>query len=122
MGLIGGMARTAVVAGTATAVSNRVSRRQANRWGQQDQAAYYESQYAQPAYAQPQSQYAQPAYAQPQYAQPQYTPPAPPPAPPPAASSGDPMIEKLRQLAELKNQGILTEEEFAAQKARILAS
>jgi hypothetical protein len=96
MGLIGGMARTAVVAGTATAVSNRVSRRQANRWAQNDQAAY----------------------AQPQYTQPQYT----PPAPPAAASSGDPMIEKLRQLAELKNQGILTEEEFAAQKARILAS
>ena len=46
MGLIGGMARTAVVAGTATAVSNRVSRRQANRWASQE--AYAEPQYAPP--------------------------------------------------------------------------
>jgi hypothetical protein len=99
------MARTAVVAGTATAVSNRVSRRQANRWAQQDQSAY-----AQPQYAQPQ-------YAQPQYAQPQYAQPAPPPAP-----AGDDMIERLKQLAELHAQGILTDDEFAAQKARILAS
>ena len=123
MGLIGGIARTAVVAGTATAVGNRVSRRQANRWGQQDQAAAYEAQYAQPQYAQPAyapPQYTQPQYAPPQYAQPQYTPPAPPP--PTAATSGDPMIEKIRQLAQLRDQGILTEEEFTAQKARILGS
>ena len=54
MGLIGGMARTAVVAGTATAVGNRVSRRQSNRWAEKDQAAY-DAQYAQqPQYAQPQ--------------------------------------------------------------------
>jgi hypothetical protein len=119
MGLIGGMARTAVVAGTATAVSNRVSRRQANRWAQHDQAAAYEAQYAQPQYAQP--QYAQPQYAQPQYAQPQYTQPVPPP-PAAAASSSDPMIEKIRQLAQLRDQGILTEDEFAAQKARILGT
>jgi hypothetical protein len=84
------MARTAVVAGTATAVSNRVSRRQANRWAQQEQ-----DQYAQ------QQQYAQPA-----------------PAP---AAGGDP-IEQLKELAQLKDQGILTEEEFAAQKAKILGS
>jgi Short C-terminal domain len=103
MGLIGGMARTAVVAGTATAVSNRVSRRQANRWAANDQSTYAEPQYAQPQYAEP------------QYAQPQYAPP-PPPAPAP-----DP-IAQLKELAELKNQGILTEEEFAAQKAKILAS
>ena len=78
MGLIGGMARTAVVAGTATTVSNRVSRRQANRWSKKDQAAYAEQQpQAQPQYAQrPPPQYAQPA---PQYAQPapQYAQPAP---------------------------------------------
>jgi len=120
MGLIGGMARTAVVAGTATAVSNRVSRRQANRWSQKDQAAYAQQQYAepQPQYAQPAPQYAQPA---PQYVQPapQYVQAAPPP---PAAPPADDMFEKLRQLAELKDQGILTEEEFAAQKAKILAS
>jgi hypothetical protein len=116
-GLIGGIARTAVVAGTATVVSNRVSRRQANRWAQKDQAAY-----AQPQYAQPQPQYAQPQpqYAQPQYAQPQYAPPPPPTAAAPSAT--DSMFEQLRQLAELKDQGILTEEEFTTQKARILAT
>ena len=122
MGLIGGMARTAVVAGTATAVSNRVSRRQANRWAQQDQSAYAEPQYAQPQYAQP--QYAQPQYAPPQYAPQQYAQPAPPaPAPAPAAAPGtDDMLQQLRELGELKDQGILTEEEFAAQKARILGT
>ena len=108
MGLIGGMARTAVIAGTATAVSNRVSRRQANRWAAHDQSAY-DQQYAEPQYAQPQ-------YAQPQYTEPQYAQPAPAPAPAP-----DP-IAQLKELAELKNQGILTEAEFAAQKAKILAS
>ena len=84
------MARTAVVAGTATAVSNRVSRRQADRWSQQDAQAY----------GQP-----DPGYAE------------PPPAP--AAPAADP-IEQLKELAELKNQGILTDEEFAAQKAKLL--
>jgi hypothetical protein len=105
------MARTAVVAGTATAVSNRVSRRQANRWAQDDQSSY-----------------AQPQYAQPQYAQPQYAPQpqqqyAPPPAAPPAAAAApatDAVFAQLRQLGELRDQGILTEDEFATQKARIL--
>jgi hypothetical protein len=115
VGLIGGVARTAVAAGTWTAVSNRVSRRQANRWAENDQAAYYEDQYAQPQYAAP--QYAAPQYAAPQYAPPQYT---PPPAPAAVAPSGDPALAKLRQLAELHDQGILTDEEFTAQKARIL--
>jgi hypothetical protein len=107
------MARTAVVAGTATAVGNRVSRRQANRWAEKDQAAAYNAQYAQPQYVQP--QYAQPQYAPPppQYApQPQYAAPAP--------AAPDP-IAQLKELAELKNQGILTEAEFAAQKAKLLA-
>ena len=113
MGLIGGMARTAVVAGTATAVGNRVSRRQANRWAEKDQSAYDE-QYAQ------QQQYAQPQYAQPQYAPPQYAQPAPAPAP--ASSPTDDMLNQLRQLAQLKDQGILTEAEFTAQKARILGT
>lgn len=100
-GLLRGVARTAVVAGTATAVSNRVSRRQANRWQTQQEAEYYEQQQAQQQYYQPppQQQYAQPA---------------PEPAPDP--------IEQLQKLAELKNQGILTEAEFEAQKAKILAS
>ena|SRR5688572_18041654 len=96
-GLIRGVARTAVVAGTATAVSNRVSRRQANRWSQQNepQPQYYEA---------PPQQYAPP--------------PAAAPAPAPAAP--DP-IEQLKQLAALRDQGILTEEEFTAQKAKVLA-
>ena len=97
--LLRGVARTAVVAGTATAVSNRVSRRQANRWTQQSEAEAYEQQQQYEQY-QPPPQYAQPA--------------PPPPAPP------DP-IAQLTQLAELKNQGILTDAEFQAQKARILA-
>ena len=89
-GLLRGMARTAVVAGTATAVSNRVSRRQARRWGYADE---------------------------PQQAQ--YAEPAPPPPPAPAAPAADP-IAQLKELAALKDQGILTEEEFAEQKAKIL--
>jgi hypothetical protein len=101
MGLIGGIARTAVVAGTATAVSNRVSRRQGNRWAEKDQqqadAAAYEEQQAAPQ---------QQAYA-------------PPPPPPPAQPD---VLGQLQQLGELKAAGVLTEEEFAAQKAKILAS
>jgi hypothetical protein len=97
-GLMRGVARTAVVAGTATAVSNRVSRRQANRWNQQEEAQYQEQQAAQPQYAQP----------------------APPP-PAPAAPAPD-MVQQLKDLAELKDQGILTQAEFDAQKAKVLAS
>jgi hypothetical protein len=91
-GLLRGMARTAVVAGTATAVSNRVSRRQARRWGAQDP---YGGQ--------------QQAYAEPQYAE---------PAP---AAEEDPM-DKLREMAQLNKEGILTDEEFAAAKAKILGT
>jgi Short C-terminal domain len=93
-GLLRGVARTAVIAGTATAVSNRVSRRQAQRW--QSQGTYpYDQQ--QPAYEEPPPQYA--------------------PAPEPPQQD---MVQQLKDLAALKDQGILTEEEFAAQKARIL--
>ena len=95
-GLLRGVARTAVVAGTATAVSNRVSRRQANRWAQQSEPQYAPK----PQYAEPPPEYAQPA---------------------PAPAAPDP-IEQLKELAALKDQGILTEEEFAAQKAKILGS
>ena len=91
-GLLRGVARTAVIAGTATSVSNRVSRRQANRWASQEQQQ-------QPQYEQ------QPTYA------------APPPPPPPAE---DP-IAKLKELAALRDQGILTDQEFADQKAKLLA-
>ena len=121
MGLIGGMARTAVIAGTATAVGNRVSRRQANRWAQKDQSNYAQPQYAQPQYAQP--QYAQP----PQYAPPQpapYVAPAPVAAPGPVAAPA-PVPDKydqLKRLGELRDQGILTEDEFAVQKSRILSA
>ncbi|AKJ09283.1 hypothetical protein ABB07_04395 [Streptomyces incarnatus] len=105
-GLLRGIARTAVVAGTATAVSNHVSRRQAGRWAQQD----YERQ----------QQYEQ-QYAQPEYAQPQQPPPPPPAAPPPAAPDDmTQKIDQLKQLADLKAQGVLTEEEFADQKRRLL--
>jgi hypothetical protein len=95
-GLLRGVARTAVVAGTATAVSNRVSRRQANRWSSQE-----EQQYQQQQYAQQQQQYA--------------------PPPPPAAPATD-TVTQLKELADLKAQGILTDAEFEAQKAKILAS
>ena len=100
MGLIGGMARTAVVAGTATAVSNRVSRRQANRWSAQQEPA-----------PPPQQQYQEPP------------PPAnaPPPPPPPPADDGPDMLDQLQKLGELRDAGVLTEAEFAAQKAKILA-
>ena len=102
MGLIGGIARTAVIAGTATAVSNNVSRRQANRWAQQEQTA-------QPA----------PTYAQPQYQQPQPQYQAPPPPQPAAAATYD-VYEQIRKLGELKQSGILTDEEFASKKAQLL--
>jgi hypothetical protein len=88
-GLLRGVARTAVIAGTATSVSNRVSRRQANRWAAQD------------------------ASSEPQYAQ------APPPPPPAAAPSSDP-VQRLSELAELRDRGVLTDEEFSAAKAKIL--
>ena len=97
-GLLRGVARTAVIAGTATAVSNGVSRRQYGRWEQK--AAQQEAQQAQ----------AQPAPA---------APAAPAPAAP-AAETMDDKIAQLKQLGELRDQGILTDEEFAAQKAKLL--
>ena len=95
-GLIRGMARTAVIAGTATSVSNRVSRRQYNRWAAQDEQEYEQQQ--------------------------QQAPPAPTAPPPAPSAGGDDRLAQLQQLAELKQQGILTDEEFAAEKARILGS
>ena len=91
MGLIGGMARTAVVAGTATAVSNRVSRRQANRWQQQADAEAYQQQ----------------AYV-------------PPPQPAPAPQPEDTLGPQLEKLAQLHAQGLLTDDEYAAAKAKAL--
>jgi hypothetical protein len=88
-GLIRGVARTAAVAGTATAVSNRVSRRQANKWSQQEQQQAYEQ--------------------------------APAAPPVPSASGTDDKLAQLKELGELKTSGVLTEAEFEAQKAKILA-
>ena len=107
-GLLRGVARTAVVAGTATAVSNRVSRRQAGRWADKEQQQYEHEQYEQQQYAQQQPQYAPPPQ---QYA-----------APPPAADPMQDKLDQLKQLGALKDQGVLSDEEFQQQKARILNS
>ena len=88
-GLLRAVGRTAVVAGTATAVSNRVSRRQAERWSAQDEQQYGD-----------------------QYAQ------APPQAAPVAEEPDK--FEELKKLGELHDAGVLTDEEFAAQKAKLL--
>ena len=82
--------RTAVIAGTATAVSGRVNRRQQEKYAEQE-------------------------------AQAQQAAPPPAAAPEPAAADSDELINKLKELATLKDQGVLTEEEFSAQKAKILA-
>jgi len=88
------MARVGIAAGTATAVSNRVSRRQYNRWADQEAQQY--------------DQYQQPAPA------------AVAPAAAAASTGGEDRVAQLKDLADLKAQGILTDEEFAAEKARIL--
>ena len=99
-GLIRGVARTAAIAGTATAVSNRVSRRQAGRWAAQEeqQAAQQQQQYAAPP--------------------PEYAPP--PPAAPPADM--DAKLAQLKDLAALRDAGVLTGAEFEQQKNKILSS
>ncbi len=99
-GLIRGVARTAVVAGTATAVSNRVSRRQAGRWAAKEEEQYQQQQNQQ---------------------QPQYEQQAPPPPAAPAGSDMDAKLAQLKQLGELKDAGVLSEAEFEAQKAKILS-
>ena len=110
MGLLRGVARTAVVAGTATAVSGRVQRRQQSRWDAQEQQQYEHQQYEQ---QQQQQQYAQPQQA---YVQPQYE----TASAQAAAPAADP-LERLKTLGDLKAQGLLSEAEFEAQKAKILA-
>ena len=92
-GLLRGVARTAVVAGTATAVSNRVSRRQAGRWAAKEQEQ-------------------DPPEQEQQYAEP----------PPPPADPMQDKLTQLKQLGELKQQGVLSDEEFQQQKAKILNS
>ncbi|MGW3089074.1 SHOCT domain-containing protein [Streptomyces sp. NPDC001108] len=95
-GLLRGVARTAVIAGTATSVSNRVSRRQAGRWAEQDALRGQEEAGYQAA-----------------------------PPPPTTVAPEDEMsnkIAQLKELGDLKSQGVLTQSEFEAQKARILAT
>ncbi len=99
-GLIRGVARTAAIAGTATAVSNRVSRRQAGRWAEQEQQQ-----------APPPQQQAPPPQQQPVYAEPA-----------PQGTTMEDKLEQLKQLGQLKEQGVLTDTEFAVQKDRILNS
>lgn len=104
MGLLRGMARTAVVAGTASAVNGRVQRRQASKFAEKDAATAAKQQEAYDAQmGQQEAEYQQPA-------------------PPPAASGGisEEAINQLKELAALKEQGILTEQEFGVQKAKIL--
>lgn len=98
-GLLRGVARTAVVAGTATAVSGRVQRRQAEKFASRD---------------------AQIAADREQAYEEQVAPAAP--APEQSAASTDDTLDQLQRLGELKAQGVLTEDEFAAQKAKILNS
>jgi len=103
-GLLRGIARTAVIAGTATSVSNRVSRRQGQRWAAKEQ---------------PQQQPQAPQNEAPAYSQ------APPPQAAPTPSAGGGSVDRiaaLKDLGELRAQGVLTEAEFSAEKAKILAS
>jgi hypothetical protein len=96
-GLLRGVARTAVIAGTATAVSNRVSRRQAGRWAEQEQAQAYQQQ-----------AYRQQAYPPAGYASPD--------------DDASVRIAQLKELAALRDQGVLSQAEFEAQKSRLLAT
>jgi hemolysin activation/secretion protein len=98
-GLLGVAARTAVIAGTAQATAGAVNRRQANRAQQQYEAQQYEAAQQAPPVA-PQQ--------------------APPPAPGPAAHSNDELLAQLTQLGDLHGQGVLTDAEFAAAKAKLL--
>lgn len=120
MGLVRGMARTAVIAGTATAVSNKVSRRQAARWQGQQQAAapppeqYPPEQYPPQQYAPPPGYASEPAPPQ-QYA----APPGYASEPSAAPAEGD-VAAQLDRLAAMRQSGALTDEEFAAAKAKLL--
>ncbi|MFF2028168.1 SHOCT domain-containing protein [Streptomyces sp. NPDC058171] len=98
-GLLGTVARTAVITGTARATSNAMNRRAANKDAEQ-QARIDEA--------------AQQQYAEQQAAQQQ--------APPPPAPAGDDLVSRLQELARLKEAGVLTDEEFAAAKAKLLGS
>jgi hypothetical protein len=109
-GLLGMAARTAVVAGTATAVSGRVAANQQQRAMQEQAAAQaHDDQVRAQAMAEMQAQQMM-----------QAAPPPPPPVAAPAAPSGDDTMAQLQQLAAMKAQGLLTDAEFAAAKAKLL--
>jgi hypothetical protein len=122
MGLIGGIARTAVAAGTWTAVSNRVSRYQAGRWAAQDQSQPQPTHGYMPP---PPGRYQRAMY-QPGYGAPPPSYQAPPTYPPPAPSAAPPAddlttrLAQIKQLGELKERGVLTDAEFQTQKRKIL--
>jgi hypothetical protein len=98
-GLLRGVARTAVIAGTATAVSGRVGRRQAEKYADRDAQIYADQQQA---YDQKMGAQAPPAAA--------------------AAPAQDDVVSQLKEFSQLHEQGILTDDEFAAQKAKLLGS
>ena len=112
-GLLRGVARTAVIAGTASAVNGRVQRRQAEKFADRDASIA----------AQRQAAYEQQTYEQQGYEQQGYPqqPPVPAQASSPESAPQQDVVQQLKGLAELRDQGVLTDEEFAAQKARILA-
>ncbi|GAB1640714.1 SHOCT domain-containing protein [Krasilnikovia sp. MM14-A1259] len=105
-GLLRGIARTAVVAGTASAVAGRVQRHQAEKFADRDANIYADRTAA----------YDQRMAGQYQ----QYQQAAPPPPPPAAADPQANVIDQLKQLAALRDQGVLTDDEFNAQKAKLL--
>lgn len=104
-GLVRGMARTAAVVGTATATRNAVDRRSAEKDMRAQQQA------AQNVYGQPPPQQVVYAAPPPQ----EYAPP-----PPAAPAAGSDLTAQLQQLAQLHNAGVLSDEEFAAAKAKLL--
>jgi len=119
-GLMGTMARTAVVAGTATVVAGSVSQHGQQKAAQQQQAAAAQQQQQaaqqQAMIDQAAAQAAAQTAAQLQAQQPAAQPPAPP------AAAPEDRMAKIKELGEMKSQGLLTDEEFAAEKARILAT
>lgn len=119
-GLIGTMARTAVIAGTAQAVGGNVSRRQNQRWQSKEQQAQAEQYAAQEQAYQAQQSQAQMASMQAELAQLRSAQAAPQVEAAPAGGGGDDMMAKLAQLAQMKDAGVLSDAEFAAAKAKLL--
>ena len=109
-GLLGTVARTAVVAGTATAVVGGVHRHQEQKTADQQTADAQQPQLAQQAAAQPATGQAAPQAAAGQA------------APQPSAPAEDDRLAKIKELGQMRDQGLLTDQEFASEKARLLAT